>query len=178
MKTLLLILLLGSNVTFADESQIPNELSLSDGFRTCVDIGNVGLAHNLMRSIWDEHYKKRNSFEIAHSSQIKPNTLVIEPASLPGIDDAMWARVELKGRFLVAGVPARAVTATTCAGGCGLSMWTLEFGKLSLENKKRLLTWVHNSPRTIWDSSPETPIKVQFMEATDGAVELFCNVSN
>ena len=75
------------------------------------------------------------------------------------------------------GIPARAVSAVTCEEGCGISVWELEFGKLSLSDIRRLRTWVRAAPKTAWDMDPGSPIAVQLVVRATGEVSLVCDIS-
>lgn len=152
-------------------------VSLGSGFRTCVDMNKVQLMADLMRMAWDPLFRQRNSIQAAFVGRIKPGTLTIDALNPSNPDTAATeARAVLTGQDRLLGLPILAVSAITCEGGCGLSIWTLELGKLSLNDKKRLLTWVRTAPQTIWDTDPDTPIKVQFVDNPDG-VSLVCDTS-
>lgn len=178
MKPSLSSLLLACALAAANSSYAASAVSLSSGFRTCIDIGKVRLMTDLMRTAWDPLFRQRNSIEAAFVGRIKPGSLAIDALDPSDPDTAATeARVVLTGRDRLLGLPILALSAITCEGGCGLSIWTLELGKLRLKDKKRLLAWVRTAPQTIWDTDPDTPIKVQFVENPGGGVSLVCDTS-
>lgn len=178
MRPLLTVALMGMAFMIVPGAHASRELSLSQGFRTCVAVRDVGLMSDLMRTVWDLPFRKSGAFEKEHGSRIKTGTLT--QSRLGPLDSSMAsteARVELSGQDKLLGIPARAVSAVTCEEGCGISVWELEFGKLSLSDIRRLRTWVRAAPKTAWDMDPGSPIAVQLVVRATGEVSLVCDIS-
>ena len=143
-----------------------------------MDLNKVSMMSSLMQIAGDAPSTQGKPFGPAFIGRIKPGSLSVKRLDPEKSNtDATKARIELLGKDKLLGLPILAASAVTCDGGCGLAIWTLELGKLRLEDKKRLLTWVHTAPRTIWDTDPDTPIKVQLIEQTNGQVSLVCDTS-
>ena len=152
----------------------PKTTSLEYGFRTCLELPRVTLAGDLMRSIWDSNV--RSSFMPTHQSVLRPNSLMLTPLEAEGTGSLTTAKVLFKQPVRVAGVRALALTATTCADGCGWANWTLEFGTLNRKDRARLASWVRSAPST--EDEASGIIKVQLVTDENLQTSLVCDISN
>jgi hypothetical protein len=140
---------------------------LDSAFRTCVSLYHQPLAGALMRAIGDS--AARDAFAQAHSSAVRSLSILREHGY-------STATAELKGAFSVAGVPVRAIYASTCELDCPLAVWGLEFGALKPQQLKALQAWVKSAPSTHTDAHGD--IKVQLSATTEGGTVLVCDVSD
>ncbi len=140
---------------------------LDSAFRTCVSLYHQPLAGALMRTIGDS--AARDAFAQAHSSAVRSLSIQREHGY-------STATAELSRGFSVAGVPVRAIYASTCDLDCPLAVWGLEFGALNPQQLKALQTWVKAAPSTHTDTHGE--IKVQLGKTSDGQTLLICDVSD
>ena len=119
MRPRLTVALMGMAFMIVPGAHASRELSLSQEFRTCVAVRDVGLMSDLMRTVWDLPFRKSGAFEKEHGPRIKTGTLT--QSRLGPLDSSMAsteARVELSGQDKLLGIPARAVSAVTCEEGC------------------------------------------------------------
>lgn len=140
---------------------------LERAFRTCVSLYHQPLAGALMRTISDS--AARDAFAQAHSPAVRSLSIQREHGY-------STATAELGGGFSVAGVPVRAIYASTCELDCPLAVWGLEFGVLKPQQLKALQAWVKSAPSTHTDTHGE--IKVQLSATTEGGAVLVCDVSD
>jgi len=140
---------------------------LEDAFRTCVSLYHQPLAGALMRAISDS--AARDAFAQAHSPAVRSLSIQREHGY-------STATAELGGGFSVAGVPVRAIYASTCELDCPLAVWGLEFGALKPQQLKALQAWVKSAPSTHTDTHGD--VKVQLTATPEGGTVLVCDVSD
>jgi hypothetical protein len=139
---------------------------LEAAFRTCVGLYGQPLAGDLMRAISDG--TARGLFVAAHSEAVRSFSLEKEHGY-------STATAQLNDGVTIAGVPARAIYASTCELECPLAVWGLEFGALKPEPQRALQAWVESAPSTHTESHGE--IKVQLNTTGDGQTLLICDAS-
>jgi hypothetical protein len=140
---------------------------LESAFRICVSLYHQPLAGALMRTISDS--AERDAFAQAHPSAVRSLSIQREHGY-------STATAELNGGFSVAGIPVRAIYASTCELDCPLAVWGLEFGALKPQQLKALQAWVRSAPSTHTDTHGD--IKVQLGATSDGQTLLICDVSD
>jgi hypothetical protein len=161
------MLLAGAWVSGADPSRNAADTDrLEAVFRTCVSLYGHPLAGALMRSIGDS--AARDAFAGAYPAAVRGFSLEHEHGY-------STATAILKDGVSIAGVPARAIYASTCELDCPLAVWGLEFGPLKTAQRKALQAWVESAPSTHTDIHGD--IKVQLSTGTDGQTLLVCDVS-
>jgi hypothetical protein len=139
---------------------------LEAAFRTCVSLYSQPLAGDLMRAISDR--TARGLFVAAHSEAIRGFSLEKEHGY-------STATAQLNEGVTIAGVPARAIYASTCELECPLAVWGLEFGALKADQQHALQAWVASAPSTHTDTHGD--IKVQLNTTSDGQTLLICDAS-
>ncbi|HEY4039217.1 MAG TPA: hypothetical protein VGM15_10380 [Burkholderiaceae bacterium] len=139
---------------------------LEAAFRTCVSLYGLPLAGDLMRAI--SNGTARGLFVAAHSEAVHSFSLEKEHGY-------STATAQLNDGVTIAGVPARAIYASTCVLECPLAVWGLEFGALKAEQQRKLEAWVASAPSTHTGSHGE--IKVQLNTTSDGQTLLICDAS-
>ena len=139
---------------------------LEAAFRTCVSLYGQPLAGDLMRAISDR--AAQGLFVAAHAEAVHGFSLEREHGY-------STATAQLNDGVTIAGVPARAIYASTCELECPLAVWGLEFGALKAEQQRALEAWVASAPSTQTELHGE--IKVQLNTTTDGNTLLICDAS-
>jgi hypothetical protein len=176
-----LVLTSGASATDAGESRVyardtlasalsPTDVgegSLGAAFRTCVSLYGQRLAGALMRTIGDR--AARDAFAQAHSP-------VVRSFSIEREHGYATATAKLNEGIAVAGVPVRAIYASTCELDCPLAVWGLEFGAVTEQQLKALRAWTESAPSTHTDRHGD--IKVQLSATPDGESILVCDVSD
>jgi hypothetical protein len=145
---------------------LPDTEQLESGFRTCVGLYEQPLAGALMRTIFDK--AERETFATVHSGAVRSFSIEHEHAY-------STATAQLNDGVTVAGVPVRAIYASTCELECPLAVFGLEFGPLKADQQQALQTWVVSAPST--HTPTHGDIKVQLNTTTDGQTLLICDVS-
>ncbi len=140
---------------------------LDAAFRSCVSLYRHPLAGALMRSVSES--ASRDRFAAAHSS-------IVMSFSFEREHGYATATATLKSGIAIAGVPARAIYASTCELECPLAVWGLDFGKVSTAQRDALQAWVESAPSTHTEAHGD--IKVQLSTATGGEALLICDVSD
>lgn len=142
--------------------------SLAAAFESCIDMGDNPLAHGLMTTIWDPGTRATFQSKFGGLARKLQHT---------NFDDAgTVASIELVSPPLVAGSAPKALTALTCPEGCGLAVFTLEFGVLPPAQKVRLQAWVRQARATRWEPTGEM-LKVELRTNKRGEQALVCDVS-
>lgn len=142
--------------------------SLAAAFESCIDMGDNPLAHGLMTTIWDPGTRATFQSKFGGLARKLQHT---------NFDDAgTVASIELDSPPLVAGSAPKALTALTCPEGCGLAVFTLEFGVLPPAQKVRLQAWVRQARATRWEPTGEM-LKVELRTNKRGEQALVCDVS-
>jgi hypothetical protein len=136
-------------------------------FRSCVSLYRHPLAGDLMRSVSDS--AARNGFTAAHAS-------VVRSFSFEREHGYATATASLKSGVAIAGVPVRAIYASTCELECPLAVWGVEFGKLTATQRDSLQAWVESAPSTHTEAHGD--IKVQLNTTSGGEALLVCDVSD
>jgi len=139
---------------------------LESAFRTCVGLYDQPLPGALMRAIFD--HATRDGFAAAHSESVQSFSMELEHGYAT-------ATAQLNPGVTVAGVPVRAIYASTCELECPLAVFGLEFGRLTAEQQQALQTWVASAPTTHTRTHGE--IKVELNTTSDGNTLLVCDVS-
>jgi len=143
------------------------EASLDAAFRTCVSLYGQPLAGALMRTIGDR--AARDAFAQAHAAAVRSFSIEREHGYAT-------ATTKLNEGMAVAGVPVRAIYASTCELDCPLAVWGLEFGALTEQQLNVLQAWTKSAPSTHTDTHGD--IKVQLSATPDGETILVCDVSD
>jgi hypothetical protein len=86
------------------------------------------------------------------------------------------ATTKLNEGMAVAGVPVRAIYASTCELDCPLAVWGLEFGAVTEQQLNVLQAWTKSAPST--HTATHGDIKVQLSATPDGETILVCDVSD
>lgn len=145
----------------------PETEQLESAFRTCVNLYEQPLAGALMRTIFAKG--ERETFKEVHSAAVRSFSIEREHGY-------STATAQLNQGATVAGVPVRAIYASTCELECPLAVFGLEFGKLRADQEKALQTWADSAPSTQTLNHGE--IKVQLNTTSDGQALLICDVSD
>lgn len=164
---LTLTLLLSSFSAYAGARQ--SSTSLLEAFRTCVALPSNTLAHDLMRSAWDEDAKTRF---LAQHPEARAVSVTPDKAD-PSI---VSATATLKDAPTIAGLQPKSVSAWTCEGGCGLALWALNFGPLNDKEFRRLEAWTQRVPASKMMDLPD--VRVEALKQPDGGTSLVCSLSD
>jgi hypothetical protein len=143
------------------------EESLEAAFRSCVGLYSDPLAGALMRTIGDR--ATREAFVATHSAAVRGLSMEREhgyATATAKLNEGVW----------VAGLPVRAIYASTCELECPLAVWGLEFGSLKVEQLKALQAWAESAPST--HTPTHGDIKVQLDTTPEGETLLVCDVSD
>jgi hypothetical protein len=139
---------------------------LESAFHSCVGLYEQALPGALMRSIFDG--ATRDTFSATYSEAVRSMSIEHEHGY-------STATAQLKDGVTIAGVPARAIYASTCQLECPLAVFGLEFGPLKPDQEKALQTWAESAPST--RAAAHEDIKVQLNTTSDGQTLLICDIS-
>jgi hypothetical protein len=170
--TWLVTLLVGAAVPCIGHTRDASSADAAEGrldaaFHTCVSLYSHPLAGALMRTIGDR--AARDAFEQAHSAAVRSFSIEREHGYAT-------ATATLRDGIAVAGVPVRAIYASTCELECPLSVWGLEFGRVTEQQLMALKAWAESAPSTPTDTHGD--IKVQLSATPEGETILVCDVSD
>jgi hypothetical protein len=161
-------LLAGATVPFMALARPPAATEQLDAaFRNCVGLYSDPLAGALMRTIGDG--TARASFAAEHPAAVRGFSIEREHGYAT-------ATAKLNDGVSVAGVPVRAIYASTCELECALAVWGLEFGPLKVEQIKALQAWAESAPST--HTPTHGDIQVQLNTTSEGETLLVCDVSD
>jgi len=153
-------------LAWAGQASTTQDRSLESAFRTCVGLYGDPLAGALMRTISDPATRK--TFEAEHAQ-------IVSSLQIERDHDYATVTAKLRGGISIAGIPVRAMYASTCELDCPLAVWGLELGSLKPEQLRQLKGWVASAPATHTDVHGD--IKVQLGTTPEGESLLVCDVS-
>src|ERR1700739_983252 len=132
----------GATVALAGQGSTMQDRSLESAFPTFVGLYGKPLAGALMRSIMDP--ATRHAFEAEHAQAVWGVKIEREHGY-------STATAKLRDGISIAGIPVRAIYASTCELECPLAVWGLEFGPLQARQQQQLQKWVAAAPSTHTD---------------------------
>lgn len=145
-------------------------IALADAFWDCTIVDANPLTKRLYKTVLYE--ESRADF----SKDFKEVAINLEVVSQD--DGLAKATVGLtKEAPRVSGLPPVRLSTLTCPEGCGTSVFTLSFGKLTEDEQKDLKNWVMTSNATVLVGKPQA-IRVRYHLNSQEESEIICDVSD